>query len=172
MDRRNARKIYGAQEETKKQAYSELRKHVSPLKARAVIRMQLSRSGFPMGPCAARAGRKTDPAFTDFAGLYQRSTEHENKPPFVFPSVGSTRSHLNLSTKFNFVSDATSSAAQQRSGREQSRRIRRHHFDGNIQSLVLDCIFTDKQKHAPSPSIQPPSLTLRKVYDAIPSRMS
>src|SRR6202047_5449703 len=29
---------------------------------------------------------KTIPAFTDFAGLYQRADQHENHPPFQLPS--------------------------------------------------------------------------------------
>ena len=30
---------------------------------------------------------KQIPAFTDFAGLYQRSAEHDNKPPFDLPTL-------------------------------------------------------------------------------------
>jgi Peptidase S46 len=39
-------------------------------------------------------------------------------------------------------------------------------FDGNIQSLVLDCIYTDKQARAVSVDSAAVIEALRKVYDA------
>ena len=41
-------------------------------------------------------------------------------------------------------------------------------FDGNIQSLVLDCIFSDKQARAVSVDSAAISEALKKVYDANP----
>src|SRR6266480_2358865 len=105
---RNARKIYGAQEETKKQAYSEI------AKARFAIE---GTSSYPDATFTLRLsygtvrGYEQDgkqiPTFTDFAGLYQRSSEHNNKPPFDLPQRWIDRkSRLNLATHFDFVSDA------------------------------------------------------------------
>jgi len=41
-------------------------------------------------------------------------------------------------------------------------------FDGNIQSLVLDCIFSDKQARAVSVDSAAIIDALRNVYDAAP----
>ena len=166
---RNARKIYDAQEETKKQAYSEI------AKARFVIE---GTNSYPDATFTLRLsygtvrGYEQDgkqiPAFTDFAGLYQRSTEHENKPPFDLPQRWiDKKSKLNLSTHFNFVSDAdiiggnSGSPVVNKAG-EFVGII----FDGNIQSLVLDCIFSDKQARAVSVDSAAITEALRRVYDA------
>jgi hypothetical protein len=166
---REARKIYGAQEETRKQAYSEI------AKARFAIE---GTSSYPDATFTLRLsygtvrGYEQDgkqiPAFTDFAGLYQRSAEHDNKPPFDLPQRWiDKKSNLNLSTKFNFVSDAdiiggnSGSPVVNKAG-EFVGII----FDGNIQSLVLDCIFTDKQARAVSVDSAAITEALRRVYDA------
>jgi V8-like Glu-specific endopeptidase len=39
-------------------------------------------------------------------------------------------------------------------------------FDGNIQSLALDCVYSDKQARAVSTDSAAISEALRKVYDA------
>src|SRR5437867_4649367 len=83
---RDARKIHDAQEEIKKQAYAEIAK----------ARFAIEGTGtFPDATFTLRLsygtvrGYEQDgkqiPAFTDFAGLYQRSAEHNNKPPFDLP---------------------------------------------------------------------------------------
>ncbi len=166
---REARKAHEAQEETKKQAYSEI------AKARFAIE---GTSNYPDATFTLRLsygtvrGYEQDgnqiPAFTDFAGLYQRSAEHENKPPFDLPQRWiDKKSNLNLSINFNFVSDAdiiggnSGSPVVNKAG-EFVGII----FDGNIQSLVLDCIFSDKQARAVSVDSAAITEALRKVYDA------
>jgi hypothetical protein len=166
---REARKVYDAQEEIKKQAYSEI------AKARFAIE---GTSSYPDATFTLRLsygtvrGYEQDgkqiPAFTDFAGLYQRSAEHDNKPPFDLPQRWiDKKSNLNLAMHFNFVSDADIIG-----GNSGSPVVNKANefvgiiFDGNIQSLVLDCIFSDKQARAVSVDSAAITEALRKVYDA------
>ena len=111
---------------------------------------------------------KQIPAFTDFAGLYQRATEHDNRPPFDLPKRWlDKKSDLNLATKYNFVSDADIIGGN--SGNPVVNKANEFVgiiFDGNIQSLVLDCIFADKQARAVSVDSAVITEALRKVYDA------
>jgi hypothetical protein len=168
---REARKAHEAQEETKKQAYSEI------AKARFAVE---GTSSYPDATFTLRLsygtvrGYEEDgkqiPAFTDFAGLYQRSAEHDNKPPFDLPQRWiDKKANLSLSTHFNFVSDAdiiggnSGSPVVNKAG-EFVGII----FDGNIQSLVLDCIFSEKRARAVSVDSAAITEALRKVYDAQP----
>src|SRR5438876_6320476 len=166
---REARKTYDAQEEIEKQAYAEI--------ARARFAIEGTGS-FPDATFTLRLsygtvrGYEQDgkqiPAFTDFAGLYQRSAEHDNKPPFDLPQRWiDKKANLNLATHFDFVSDADIIG-----GNSGSPVVNKANefvgiiFDGNIQSLVLDCIFTDKQARAVSVDSAAIIEALRKVYDA------
>ena len=168
---RDARKIYDAQEETKKQAYSEI------AKARFAIE---GASNYPDATFTLRLsygtvrGYEQDgkqiPPFTDFAGLYQRSADHDNKPPFDLPQRWiDKKANLNLASKFNFVSDADIIG-----GNSGSPVVNKENefvgiiFDGNIQSLVLDCIYTDSQARAVSVDSAAIIEALRNVYDAQP----
>jgi hypothetical protein len=166
---REAKKIYDAQDEIKKQAYSEI------AKARFAIE---GTGSYPDATFTLRLsygtvhGYEQDgkqiPAFTDFAGLYQRSAEHDNRPPFDLPKRWiDKKANLNLATHFNFVSDADIIG-----GNSGSPVVNKANefvgiiFDGNIQSLVLDCIYTDAQARAVSVDSAAIIEALRKVYDA------
>src|SRR5436853_2025775 len=105
---RAARKVYETQDETKQQAYADI------AKARFAIE---GTTNYPdatftlrLSPGAVRGyeeNGKPIAAFTDFSGLYARSAEHNNEPPFDLPKRWvDKKSALNLATKFNFVSDA------------------------------------------------------------------
>src|SRR6266404_6030094 len=166
---RDARKIYDAQAEVKKQAYAEI------AKARFAIE---GTGSFPDATFTLRLsygtvrGYEQDgkqiPAFTDFAGLYQRSAEHDNKPPFDLPQRWiDKKANLNLATHFDFVSDADIIG-----GNSGSPVVNKDTefvgiiFDGNIQSLVLDCIYTDTQARAVSVDSAAIIEALRRVYGA------
>jgi len=168
---RDARKIHDTQEEIKKQAYAEI--------ARARFAIE-GPGNFPDATFTLRLsygtvrGYEQDgkqiPAFTDFAGLYQRSAEHDNKAPFDLPQRWIDRkANLNLATRFDFVSDADIIG-----GNSGSPVVNKDNefvgiiFDGNIQSLVLDCIFADTQARAVSVDSAAIIEALRKVYDAQP----
>src|SRR2546422_5623397 len=166
---RQARKIYDAQDEIKKQAYAEIAKARFAIEGTgrypdATLPLRLS-FGNVRG---YEQDGKQIPAFTDLAGLYQRSDEHDNKPPFDLPQRWiDKKSNLNLATHFNFVSDAdiiggNSGSPVVNKGGEFVGII----FDGNIQSLVLDCIYTDKQARAVSVDSAAIIEALRKVYGA------
>src|SRR5206468_1328396 len=168
---REARKNYNAQDEIKKQAYSDI------AKARFAIE---GASSYPDATFTLRLsygtvrGYEQDgkqiPAFTDFAGLYQRAAEHDNRTPFDLPRRWIDRKvQLNPATKFNFVSDADIIGGN--SGSPVVNKVNEFVgiiFDGNIQSLVLDCIFSDKQARAVSVDSAAITEALRKVYDAGP----
>ena len=166
---RDARKIYDAQEEVKKEAYAQI--------ARARFAIE-GASNYPDATFTLRLsygtvhGYEQDgkqiPAFTDFAGLYQRAAEHDNKPPFDLPKRWiDKKADLNLATKFNFVSDADIIG-----GNSGSPVVNKDNefvgiiFDGNIQSLVLDAIYTDTQARGVSVDSAAIIEVLRKVYDA------
>ncbi|MBO0700865.1 MAG: S46 family peptidase, partial [Zavarzinella sp.] len=111
---------------------------------------------------------KPVPAFTNFEGLYERSKEHGNRPPFDLPPRWEERkSRLDLATPFNFVSTAdiiggnSGSPVVNKQG-EVVGLI----FDGNIQSLVLDFIYDEEQARAVSVDSRAIVEALRKVYDA------
>jgi hypothetical protein len=168
---RAARKIYETQQEIKKQAYSDIAKARFAIEGTgsypdATFTLRLS-YGTVRG---YEQDGKQIPAFTDFAGLYQRSAEHDNKQPFDLPQRWvDNKASLNLATHFNFVSDADIIG-----GNSGSPVVNKDNefvgiiFDGNIQSLVLDGIYTDTQARAVSVDSAAITEALRKVYDAQP----
>ncbi len=112
-------------------------------------------------------GKKVAP-FTDFAGLYKRSEMHHDQPPFDLPPRWLERKDkLNLQTPYNFVS--TCDIIGGNSGSpviNKEAEVVGLIFDGNVQSLVLDFLYTDVQSRAVSVDSRGIVEALRKVYDA------
>ncbi|MEP7015208.1 MAG: S46 family peptidase, partial [Verrucomicrobiota bacterium] len=168
---RQVKKAFETQEEIKRQAYGEIAKARFAAEGTnsapdATFTLRLS-YGTVRG---YEENGKQVPALTDFAGLYQRSADHENKEPFDLPQRWvDKKEKVALTTQFNFVSDADIIG-----GSSGSPVVNKNNefvgiiFDGNIQSLVLDCIFTDKQSRAVSVDSAAIIEALRNVYDAQP----
>jgi hypothetical protein len=166
---REARKVYEAQDEIKQQAYAEISKARFAVEGTgsypdATFTLRLS-----YGPVKGYEERgKQIPALTNVAGLYQRGSEHSNQRPFDIPKRWLDRkAKLDPATPFNFVSTADIIG-----GNSGSPVVNKANefvgiiFDGNIQSLVLDCVYADKQARAVSVDSAAITEALRKVYDA------
>ncbi|MEJ7712743.1 MAG: S46 family peptidase [Pyrinomonadaceae bacterium] len=109
---------------------------------------------------------KQVPAFTNFAGLYQRSAEHGNKDPYTLPARWlEKKAALNLNTPFNFVSTADIIGGNSGSPViNKNAEIVGLIFDGNIQSLVGDFIYDETQNRAISVDSRGMIEALRNVY--------
>jgi hypothetical protein len=107
---------------------------------------------------------------TEIGGAYARSADHGNREPFNLPKSWLDRkSRLDLKTPLNFVMTAdiiggnSGSPVINRAG-ELVGII----FDGNIQSLVFDYLYTDQQARAVAVHSAGILEALRKIYDAAP----
>ncbi|MGA7796895.1 MAG: S46 family peptidase [Candidatus Acidiferrales bacterium] len=113
-------------------------------------------------------GGEKIPWATTLGGAYEHAAAHNNKAPFELPKIWNDRkSQLNLSTRFNFVSTADIIG-----GNSGSPVISRQGklvgiiFDGNIESLVLDYIYTDQTARAVAVHSAGILEALRKIYQA------
>ncbi|MHB1036716.1 MAG: S46 family peptidase [Pirellulales bacterium] len=108
------------------------------------------------------------PPWTTMGGTYLHAEKHGSKDPFALPpSWLEKKNRLKLETPFNFVSTAdiiggnSGSPVVNRKG-ELVGII----FDGNLESLVWDFVYTDKIGRALAVHSAGIIEALRKVYDA------
>jgi hypothetical protein len=164
---RTLRKEWEAHEETRQQAHGVIEKArfavEGPTRAPdATFTLRLS-----YGPVKSyQENGKTVPAYTDFAGLYERNNEHKNREPFDLPKRWmEKKTALNLSTPFNFVHTpdiigGNSGSPVVNTAGEFVGII----FDGNLASLVLDFGYEDVVARAISVDSRGIIEALRKVY--------
>lgn len=110
---------------------------------------------------------KTVAPYTDFAGLYAKSAERENRAPWELPERWAERKDaLDLDTPYDFVSDCDIIGGNSGSPViNQKGEVVGLIFDGNIQSLVLDIGYEGEQARAVSVDSRAIVESLRKVYD-------
>jgi hypothetical protein len=111
---------------------------------------------------------KTIPYFTTFEGAFNHAEQHGNKTPYnLAASWPKMKSKLNLATPLNYVSTAdiiggnSGSPTVNRAG-----EVVGIIFDGNIQSLVLDFYYDDRQARAVHVDSRGIIEALRNIYGA------
>jgi len=111
---------------------------------------------------------KKIPYFTTFAGAFEHAEEHGNKPPFnLAASWLKMKSKLNLQTPLNFVSTADIIGGNSGSPTvNKAGEVVGIIFDGNIQSLVLDFYYDERQARAVSVDSRGIIEALRHIYGA------
>ena len=110
------------------------------------------------------------PPWTTMGGAFKHAEEHRNLEPFNLPPRWlEHKDQLDLDTPYNFVSTADIIG-----GNSGSPVVNRKGqfvgiiFDGNIESLVWDFIYSDKKGRALSVHSAAIEHALRKLYDAAP----
>jgi hypothetical protein len=111
---------------------------------------------------------KKIPYFTTFAGAFQHAEEHGSKTPYdLAPSWLKMKSTLNLSTPLNYVSTADIIGGNSGSPTvNKAGEVVGIIFDGNIQSLVWDFYYDDRQGRAVQVDSRGIIDALRKIYGA------
>jgi Peptidase S46 len=146
-----------------------------------IARARFAQTGFTQPPDATftlrlsygtvkgyEENRKKIPYFTTIGGAFQHAEEHGGKPPYnLGVSWPKMKSRLKLDTPLNYVSTAdiiggnSGSPTVNRAG-----EVVGIIFDGNIQSLVLNFYYDDRQARAVSVDSRGIIEALRNIYGA------
>jgi Peptidase S46 len=167
---RAVRKIMENQvEEPKSQAYDKIARAKFAIEGTNTYPDATFTLRLAFGTCIGytEAGKKI-PFETTFAGLYEKCKDKNDVDPFKLPQRWFDRkSKLNLNTPFNFV--CTADIIGGNSGSpvvNKNAEIVGLIFDGNIQSLVLDFLYTEDVARAVSVSSPAIPEALRAIYEA------
>ncbi len=116
------------------------------------------------------ADGKRIPPYTTIGGTFEHAAAHGNKPPYELPASwikAKEAGRLNLETPFNFVSTADIIGGNSGSPVvDRQNRLVGLIFDGNIQSLVLDFGYDERQARAVAVDSRGILEALRSVYQA------
>ncbi|SMP47004.1 dipeptidyl-peptidase 7. Serine peptidase. MEROPS family S46 [Neorhodopirellula lusitana] len=166
---RSVRQTTDQLDEREKQAYAQISR---------IITAAEGTSGYPDATFTLRLafgtvkgyrenGQPVEPT-TDLAGAFTHSAEHEGQEDFDLPqSWLDAKESLDLTTQLNFVSTAdiiggnSGSPVVDRKG-----NLVGLIFDGNIQSLTSDYLYSDAQSRAVSVSGVGIKEAIRKIYQA------
>jgi hypothetical protein len=150
---RALRKVSEEQDEVKQQAHAEIACGQNALLGTGGSRYPDATGTLRLAFGTVKGYRedgRTVPAFTTFAGLYERAADMKERPPFDLPARWEkNRTRLKLKTPYNFVS--TGDIIGGNSGSPVVNRAGEFVgiiFDGNLQSLPWDYAFDDRQGRA------------------------
>jgi hypothetical protein len=168
---RKLRRVFDESGETEQEAYGQIARARFALKGNEIYPDATGTLRLSFGEVSGyEEDTKTIPAFTTFAGLYQRANDHQNREPFDLPPRWIDRhDKLNLDTRLNFVTTAdvvggNSGSPLVNEGGELVGLI----FDGNIQSLAGDFAYGDQQNRSVAVDAVGIIEALDKMYDAKP----
>jgi len=156
-------------EEVKRQAHSQIAKARYAIEGSSVYpdATFTLRLAFGVVKGYEQDGKEVAP-YTEFAGMYERSKEHNNKEPFDLPARWvEKKAALDLKTPFNFL--CTADIIGGNSGSpviNKKAEVVGLIFDGNIQSLVLDFTYSDEIARAVSVDSRGIVEAMRKIYGA------
>jgi hypothetical protein len=168
---RQLRRIFDESGETEQEAYGQIARARFALKANEIYPDATGTLRLSFGEVSGyEEDGQTIPAFTTFAGLYQRANDHQNREPFDLPPRWIDRhDKLNLQTRLNFVT--TADVVGGNSGSpvvNQAGELVGLIFDGNIRSLAGDFAYSDKQSRSVAVDSAGILEALDKMYDAKP----
>jgi hypothetical protein len=111
---------------------------------------------------------KPVPFETTWSGMYAHSQEHGGKPPYELPkSYLDAKSKVDPKTPVNYVSTADTTGGNSGSPAiNEKGELIGLAFDGNIQSLGNDVVYTEDLARSVFVHTAAMSATLRQVYDA------